>query len=51
MGDYKSIRAHPFFEGIDWKALIDGSLGPTLKPRLGEDELRPIKRPLPWELK
>jgi len=50
MGDYKSIKGHAFFEGIDWAALVDGSLGPTLQPQLNNDEeLRPVKRPLLWE--
>ena len=50
MGDYKSIKGHAFFEGIDWAALVEGSQGPTLEPQLKNDEeLRPVKRPLPWE--
>ena len=34
LGDAEEIKSHPFFEGLDWKALENKQIPPPWKPSL-----------------
>jgi serine/threonine protein kinase len=36
--DYKAIKAHPFFAGVDWEALLAGTVAPPYVPELENPE-------------
>ena len=36
--DYAALKSHPFFKGIDWTALLEGTIEPPYKPELENPE-------------
>lgn len=48
LGDYRSIKGHVYFRDIDWDQL-EGTLEATLQPTVCASEMKPVRRPFPWQ--